>query len=52
VPLTPRRANVFKGAESWIETVEFQRAADGSVTALRVSNANGRLRNVRFDKLD
>lgn len=52
VPLTPKRANVFKGAESWIDTVEFQRAADGTVTALRVSNANGRLRNVRFDKLD
>lgn len=52
VALTPREANVFTGAESWLANVRFERGAAGAVTAMRVSNGSGRLRNVRFEKLD
>ena len=52
IPLAPRQPNLFNGAESWLASVEFQRGADGAVTGMRVTNAGGRLRNVRFDKLD
>jgi CubicO group peptidase (beta-lactamase class C family) len=52
VSLTPRRANVFRGSEGFLDNVEFQRAADGAVTSMRVSNAGGRLRNLLFEKLE
>ena len=52
VSLMPEEAGVFRGSESWFAAVRFERGADGAVTALRVSNASGRLRNVRFEKLD
>ncbi|MBW3569500.1 MAG: serine hydrolase [Gemmatimonadetes bacterium] len=52
VPLTPQRADVFQGSESWFAGVEFERAADGTVRGMRVSNAGGRLRNLWFEKLD
>lgn len=52
VPLAPRRADAFRGGEAWLEMVEFDRDAAGAVTGMRVSNASGRIRNVRFDKLD
>lgn len=52
VPLAPRRANVFQGGENWLDGVQFQRAPDGTVTGMRVSNAGGRLHNLLFEKLE
>jgi CubicO group peptidase (beta-lactamase class C family) len=52
VALTPRQANAFQGGESWMETVEFERGEGGAVTGMRVSNGNGRLRRVWFEKLE
>jgi CubicO group peptidase (beta-lactamase class C family) len=52
VPLAAQQANAFQGATSWMSRVSFERAADGSVTGMRVSNSSGRLRNLLFQKLD
>ncbi|HEV3049629.1 MAG TPA: serine hydrolase, partial [Longimicrobium sp.] len=50
VSLTPREADLFRGGESWLAEVRFERGADGAVTGMRVSS--GRLRNLWFEKLD
>lgn len=52
VTLAPERADVFRGSESWLAEVRFDRAPDGTVTGMRASTGNGRLRNLRFEKLD
>jgi CubicO group peptidase (beta-lactamase class C family) len=50
VPLTFREPNAFRGGESWMDRVEFERGADGAVTGMRVSS--GRVRRLWFQKLD
>jgi CubicO group peptidase (beta-lactamase class C family) len=52
VLLSPKQVNAFQGATSWMDRVTFERAADGTVSGMRVSSANGRLRNLWFEKLD
>jgi CubicO group peptidase (beta-lactamase class C family) len=52
LPLVAKQANVFSGSPAWVEHVVFERGADGKVTGMRVSNASGRTRNLRFEKLD
>jgi CubicO group peptidase (beta-lactamase class C family) len=52
VALTPREANQFRAAESWMGEVRFERGPDGAVTGMRVSSGSGRLRNLWFEKLD
>lgn len=52
IALTPRQMNAFQGATGTVANVRFERAADGGVSGMRVSNAGGRLRNLWFEKLD
>lgn len=52
LPLAPRAPNAFRGRQSPFSDVRFERAADGAVTGMRVSDAGGRLRNLWFQKLD
>jgi CubicO group peptidase (beta-lactamase class C family) len=52
VPLAARQANVFDGGTGWLGRVEFERGAGGAVTGMRISNPGGRLRRLKFEKLD
>jgi CubicO group peptidase (beta-lactamase class C family) len=52
LPLIPRQVNVFEGRVGFVGRVQFERAPDGTVTGMRVSTTGGRVRNVRFEKLD
>lgn len=50
IPLAPREANRFRGADRILDRVVFERGANGAVTGMRVTS--GRVRNVWFEKQD